>query len=49
MFVCVHLLGVSDLDLNHAVIGVVSRAGPPLVLTDDVKFKFHCSDMCHSS
>ena len=32
-------------DLDHAAVGVVFSADHPLLLTDDVKFKFYCSNV----
>ena len=34
-----------NFDLDHATVGVVFNADFPIVLTDDVKFKFYCSNV----
>ena len=32
-------------DMDHSAVGVVFNADHPLVLTDDVKLKFYCSNV----
>jgi hypothetical protein len=34
-----------SLDLDHSAVCIVFNTDHPLVLTDDVKFKFYCSNV----
>lgn len=36
-------------DLDHEAVNVVFNASVPVVLTDDVRFKFYSSNVCHLS
>ena len=41
---CLYQVDVT-FDLDHAAVGVVFKAARPLVVTDDVKFKFFCANV----
>ena len=41
---CLYQVDVT-FDPDHAAVGVVFKAARPLVVTDDVKFKFFCANV----